>query len=194
MRLVVGLGNAGRKYVGTRHNVGFEVLFELVRRHSLGKARTGFSGEVIDAELHGNRVLLLWPHTLMNRSGTSVLAARDFHKLADGDLLVVSDDFNLRLGVLRFRPRGTAGGQRGLEDVIRRLGTTEVPRLRVGIGPVPERWDPADFVLGRFSKDESSEAELSIVRAADGVDDWLRHSIDYCMNRYNASTQDKTNP
>src|SRR5215467_13737474 len=137
MKLVVGLGNPGRKYEGTRHNVGFRVIEELARKYARGKAKTAFAGEVIEADLENDKALLLCPHTLMNLSGTSVLAARDFYKIPHGDLLIVCDDFNLPLGKLRFRPSGSSGGQKGLEDIIRRLGTDEVPRLRIGIGSPP---------------------------------------------------------
>src|SRR6185503_16668171 len=102
----------------------------------------------------GERVLLLTPLTFMNLSGTSVLATRDFYKIETADTLVVCDDFNLPLGKLRLRPKGSAGGQKGLEDILRRLGTEEVPRLRLGIGPLPPGRDAAGFVLTRFAKDE----------------------------------------
>ncbi len=121
----------------------------------------------------------------MNLSGTSVLAARDFYKLNNEDLLIVCDDFNLPLGTLRVRPQGSAGGQKGLADVVRRLGTDEVPRLRIGVGPLPPNWNAVDFVLGRFSKEESIEATFAIIRAADAVVDWANLSMQECMNRYN---------
>jgi len=186
MKLVVGLGNPGRKYQGTRHNVGFDTVAELARRHGAGPMRGQFDAEVIEADLAGQRALLLQPQTYMNRSGTSVVRARDFYKLADADLLVVADDFNLPLARLRVRAKGTAGGQKGLEDIIRCLGTPEFARLRIGIGPVPGRWDPADFVLSKFHKDEIPIINESIRRSADAVAIWVRDGIQTCMNQCNA--------
>lgn len=185
MKLVVGLGNPGRKYQGTRHNVGFAIVEELARRHASGKARAGFDGEMVDAVLDGERALLLCPHTFMNRSGQAVVKARDFYKLENRDLLIVCDDFNLPLAKLRFRPQGSAGGQKGLADIIRQLGTEEVPRLRMGVGPVPTGWDAADFVLGKFNKQELKDIEPAIVHAADAVSVWARQGIADCMNRFN---------
>jgi PTH1 family peptidyl-tRNA hydrolase len=185
MKLVVGLGNPGRKYEGTRHNVGFAVLAELARKHAAGKPREAFAGEVAEATLEGERVLLLCPWTFMNRSGSSVVRARDFYKLQHEELLVVCDDFNLPLGKLRIRPQGSSGGQKGLADIIRCLGTEEFPRLRIGVGPVPEGWDAADFVLGKFTKPQLPEIEPTIWRAADAVAVWASQGIQDCMNRYN---------
>ena len=190
MKLIVGLGNPGKKYEKTRHNVGYEVLDEIERRVGTGPGgpanrRSAFHGLRTDANIGGEKVLLLWPHTYMNRSGLSVAEACGFYKLEHEDVLVVCDDFNLPLSTLRFRPQGSAGGQKGLADIIRNLGTEAVPRLRIGIGPVPERFAAADFVLGRFAKDEAVDASLSIARAADAVADWVRGDIDECMNRYN---------
>lgn len=129
--------------------------------------------------------MLVWPLTWMNLSGSCVLAARDFYKVADADILVVCDDFQLPLGSIRIRGKGSGGGQNGLSDVVRRLGTEAVPRLRVGIGPVPPAWQPADFVLGRFSKEEKSAVEAAIDRAANAVEDWVAVGIEAAMNRYN---------
>ena len=188
MKLVVGLGNPGPRYAGTRHNVGFETLLRIGRgwgSDTLPKA--AFGGEVLDLPMRDERVLLLAPHTFMNRSGESVLAARDFYKVENESLLVVCDDFNLPLGKLRLRPKGSAGGQKGLEDIIRRLGTQDVPRLRIGIGPVPGRWDPADFVLGKFTKDERKEIDLSVQDAADAVTDWANEGIEAAMNKWNTN-------
>jgi PTH1 family peptidyl-tRNA hydrolase len=184
MKLVVGLGNPGRKYEGTRHNVGFRVAAELAARHAAGKPKRAFQGEIVEGAIDAQKLLLLCPHTLMNLSGASVLAARDFYKIPHEDLLIVSDDLNLPLGKLRFRQSGSSGGQRGLEDIIRRLGE-DVPRLRIGIGSPGDGRDAADFVLGRFSKSETPEIEVAIVRAADAVEVWVREGIAAAMNRYN---------
>jgi PTH1 family peptidyl-tRNA hydrolase len=185
MKLVVGLGNPGRKYEGTRHNVGFRVMAELARRHGRGKPKQAFEGEYVEAYLDEEKTLLLCPHTLMNRSGGSVLAARDFYKISTNDLIIVADDFNLPIGKLRFRSGGSSGGQRGLDDVIRRLGNDEVPRLRIGIGSPPAGRDAAGWVLGRFAKAEKDEIDVAIVRGADAVELWVREGLGVSMNRYN---------
>ncbi len=122
----------------------------------------------MDATIAGERALLLWPHTLMNRSGQSVRAAVEFYQLPLADLLVVCDDFNLPLGKLRFRSEGSAGGQKGLDDIIKRLGSDEFSRLRIGIGPVPDAWDAADFVLGKFDRRTGRSIDEAIDRAAEG--------------------------
>ncbi|MEX0678743.1 MAG: aminoacyl-tRNA hydrolase [Pirellulales bacterium] len=185
MKLVVGLGNPGRKYEGTRHNVGFRVAAELAEKHGRTKPRRTFQGELVEAAIDAEKLLLLCPHTLMNLSGGSVLEARDFYKIPHDDLLIVSDDLNLPLGKLRFRKSGSSGGQRGLKDIIRRLGTDEIPRLRIGIGSAAAGRDAADFVLGRFTKDEKPEIDVAIGRAADAVEIWFREGVAAAMNRYN---------
>lgn len=185
MKLVVGLGNPGRKYQATRHNIGYEVLWALARRFGTGSPKSSFQGEVVDAELGGVRTLLLWPYTFMNRSGQSVVQARDFYKLEHQELLIVCDDLNLPLSRLRVRAKGSSGGQKGLEDIIRALGNDEFPRLRVGIGQPPDGWDAVNYVLGKFSKAELAEIEVTVERAADAVVEWAREGIESCMNRYN---------
>ena len=185
MKLIVGLGNPGRKYQGTRHNVGFAVLAELARRFATGRPKSKFHGEVVEADVDGQQALLLGPETYMNHSGASVQAARDFYKLPHEALLVVCDDLNLPLAKPRFRARGSSGGQKGLADVIRRLGTEEFSRLRIGIGPPPEGWDATDYVLGRFTPEEKPDMEKAILRAADAVVVWARQGIERCMNQYN---------
>lgn len=185
LKLIVGLGNPGRQYKGTRHNVGFEVLAELARRFGGGSPRIRFEGELVEGAISGHRVLLLCPHTYMNRSGYSVQQARDFYKLQEADVLVVCDDLNLPLAKLRLRSKGSAGGQKGLEDIIRRLGTEEVPRLRIGIGFPPPGWDPKDYVLGKFIRDERDEIERCLTRAADAAASWVSEGLAKAMNQYN---------
>jgi PTH1 family peptidyl-tRNA hydrolase len=185
MKLIVGLGNPGRRYEKTRHNVGFEVLNVVAQRNAAEAAKEKFSGLVAGATVAGQQVLLLWPQTLMNRSGQSVAAAVGFYQLPLEELLVVCDDFNLPLGKLRFRSQGSAGGQNGLDDIIRGLGTEEFARLRVGIGPVPESWDPADYVLGRFKPSERPTIDEKILDAAEAVECWVAEGIKVGMNRFN---------
>ena len=186
MKLVVGLGNPGRKYTATRHNVGFRVIDELAARCGLGRSRTRFDAEAIEAVLGGAQALLLRPQTYMNRSGSCVLGARDFYKVEHEELLVVCDDFNLPLAKLRVRAQGSAGGQKGLQDIIRCLGTERFARLRIGIGPPPEEWDMADFVLSKFTAEEQEPIEAAIGRAADAVVTWARDGLENCMNQFNA--------
>jgi len=186
MKLIVGLGNPGRKYVGTRHNVGWEVLAELARQYGLGTARAKFQGEIVEAAIRGEKTLLLCPHTYMNRSGASVQLARDFYRIDNDDLIVVCDDFNLPLAKIRFRAKGSSGGQKGLADVIRRLGAEEFPRMRIGIGPPPAQWDVADYVLSRFNKEERKEIDVTISTAVGALAEWVDQGVDFCMNRYNS--------
>ena len=188
MKLVVGLGNPGRRYEQTRHNIGFAVSGQLARRNGTSGPRSRFQGEVVEANLGGQQALLLCPGTFMNRSGASVQEAQSFYKIPLEDLLVVCDDLNLPLGKLRFRPGGSAGGQKGLEDIIRRLGTDQFSRLRLGIGPTPEGWDWAAFVLSKFTQEEVPQIEDSVRLAADAVADWAQQGVQYCMNRYNGAS------
>ena len=187
MKLVVGLGNPGRKYELTRHNVGFDVLALVAQRLGTPQGKSQFHGETASGRLDGESVLLLQPHTFMNLSGQSVLAARDFYKLKNEDILVVCDDLNLPLGRLRFRASGSDGGQKGLANILNRLGTKEIARLRFGIDPPPAGWDAADHVLGKFNKKQREEVEVSLRIASDAVLDWVRSGVDFCMNRYNPS-------
>jgi PTH1 family peptidyl-tRNA hydrolase len=188
MKIIIGLGNPGRRYQATRHNVGFEVVEELARRHAAGSAKHNFQAETAEASIGGEKVLLVEPQTFMNLSGATALQARDFYKLSDSELLVVCDDFALPLGRLRIRPHGSAGGQKGLADIVRRLGSDRVPRLRIGVGPLPAGWDAADFVLGKFAKDHRSEIDVAIARAADAAETWVREGIAAAMNKYNAES------
>jgi PTH1 family peptidyl-tRNA hydrolase len=153
-KLIVGLGNPGRQYASTRHNVGFEVAGQLATRYGGSRPRGRFHGETVEIEIEGRRAMVLCPHTYMNRSGLSVAEASSFFKLHPADLLIICDDFHLPLGKLRFRARGSSGGQKGLQDILRCLATDELARLRFGIGTPPEGWDVADYVLSRFAADE----------------------------------------
>jgi len=185
MKLIIGLGNPGRTYQATRHNVGFDVLGELARKSLADEPKEKFDGLLAESRLAGERALLLWPQTYMNLSGTSAGKVRDFYKIDDSQVLVVCDDFNLPLAKLRFRARGSDGGQKGLADILRRFGTNQIQRLRIGIGPVPPQWEAANFVLSKFTTQEGQDIEQCVRRAATAVEDWAQHGIEYCMNVYN---------
>lgn len=185
MKLIVGLGNPGAKYRQTRHNVGFEVVGRLAARLGAGPPRIKFEGEISEVVVADQKVLLLTPLTYMNASGASVLAVRDFYKLPHEHILVVCDDLALPVGKLRLRAKGSSGGQKGLEDILRRLGTEELPRLRVGIGPLPPGRDAADFVLSRFTPEEQPVIAAALDRAADAALVWVQQGIVAAMNQFN---------
>lgn len=185
MKLVVGLGNPGRRYEGTRHNIGYAVLAELARRFGATPPKARFQGAVVEADIGGEKALLLSPTTFMNLSGGSVQEAKSFYKLAGEDLLVICDDLNLPVGRLRVRARGSSGGQKGLESIIQRLATEEFARLRIGVGTAPEGWDWADYVLSKFTPEELPAIERAVGLAADAVAVWAREGIEFCMNQYN---------
>ncbi|MCO6043922.1 aminoacyl-tRNA hydrolase [Aeoliella sp. ICT_H6.2] len=185
MKMIVGLGNPGKKYDNTRHNVGFELIGELAKRWQADRFRDKHQSQLAEIALAGEKVLLVAPQTFMNLSGVSVRLAADFYKLPPSDLLVVCDDFNLPLGTLRMRTKGSAGGQNGLDNIIQQLGTQDFARLRIGIGPVPERWSTVDFVLGKFARDEQELADQTIRRTADAVECWVRQGPTAAMNQFN---------
>ncbi len=189
MKLVIGLGNPGRKYEKTRHNIGFDILRQVAARQAAAPGKHKFGGELQECALGGQRVLLLQPHTFMNLSGQSVRQAVDFYNLAVADCLLVCDDFHLPLGTLRMRARGSDGGQKGLADTIRHLGTNALARLRFGIGPVPPQWDPANYVLGKFDASQSQILESEILRAAQAVETWVADGIEIAMNKFNGGLE-----
>ena len=185
MKLIVGLGNPGRKYEATRHNIGFDVVDCLASRLGDGRYKENFQGEVIQVRVGSEQLLLVRPLTYMNLSGNCVGKAVDFYKIEGEDILVVCDDFHLPTGKLRLRARGSSGGQKGLANIMQRLGSEEVSRLRVGVGPVDELMDPANFVLRKFPKAQQSVVGEMIERSADAATCWAEHGIEDAMNRYN---------
>jgi PTH1 family peptidyl-tRNA hydrolase len=186
MKIVVGLGNPGSKYSRTRHNIGFETLDSLARRvETSGGRRVRFGAEVLDARIDSEPVLFVWPQTFMNLSGRAVGELVEFYKLELDRLLIVCDDFHLPAGTIRFRARGSAAGQKGLASILQRLGTQEVSRLRLGVGPLPPGWDAAAFVLGRFDDGEREAIDTAVGLAVDGIICWSRGGIDVAMNAFN---------
>ncbi|WP_422927340.1 aminoacyl-tRNA hydrolase [Singulisphaera sp. PoT] len=183
-KLVVGLGNPGSKYQGTRHNIGFEAIDRLAAGGSGATFTKKFDGLLAEAEIDFRRVLLLKPETFMNLSGRSVGQALRFYKLELADLLVVCDDLNLPLGKLRLRGGGSDGGQKGLRDITAQLGSDNYARLRIGIGdrgPI----DAADFVLSRFRNAERPLMDDALILASQAVAVWTSQGLAAAMNRFN---------
>ena len=189
MKIVAGLGNPGDKYEGTRHNVGFEVLAELGRRWGAGKPKVRFEAVVTEIACGTEKLLLVAPQTFMNLSGRSVQQFIRFFQTPLADVLVVCDDMNLKVGQLRLRVSGSAGGQKGLQSILTCLGSETVPRLRLGIGRPPANFDAADYVLSRFRKDELDQMDGAIVRAASAVEVWVRDGLSNAMNQFNGEAE-----
>ena len=188
MKLVVGLGNPGSKYEGTRHNIGFEVIDRLAAGGSGAAFGRKFEGLAAETAIEFQRVLLLKPQTFMNLSGRSVGQALRFYKLEAADLLVVCDDLNLPLGKLRVRGGGSDGGQKGLKDITAQIGTDAYARLRVGIGERGET-DASDFVLSRFRSAERPAIDDAQILASQAVAVWVAQDTAAAMNRFNGPAE-----
>lgn len=186
MKLVVGLGNPGRRYAGTRHNVGFAVIDTLAQGPQAGRFQERFQAEVAELIEGLEKVLLVKPETFMNLSGRCVRELIDFYQVPVEDLLVVCDDINLPLGQLRARARGTHGGHNGLRDIQNHLGTTEYARLRIGVDAPGEQVDTTDYVLSRFSAADKAVVEETILLAVQAAVVWVHQGIEACMNQFNA--------
>jgi PTH1 family peptidyl-tRNA hydrolase len=187
MKLVAGLGNPGRQYTGTRHNVGFEVLDLLARRHALTFDAAPADGLMAKwrTPLAPGGVLLVKPLTFMNRSGIAVGELARYFRVDVPDLLVIVDEVALDLGRLRARARGSAGGHNGLKSIAEHLGTDEYARLRLGVGRGDARRDLADHVLAKFEADEAPVVADMIGRAADAVETFIESGIESVMNTFN---------
>ena len=183
MQLVVGLGNPGRRYVGTRHNIGYSVLDLLVDRHRLEWESA--PSDAIMAKWRAAGALLAKPLTFMNLSGRAVCDLLRFFKVDLPDLLVVVDEVNLDLGRLRARRAGSAGGHNGLKSLIEQIGTGDFARLRIGVGRGDARHDLADHVLARFDPSEREVVAETVSRAADAVELFVAEGIEPVMNRFN---------
>lgn len=190
MKLIVGMGNPGRRYRGTRHNVGWEVLECLARRHDVTiDDDTGWA-EVGRGTIGPHRVVLARPVTYVNASGMAVQDLKRRHRVQVEDIFLIVDDLDLPLGRMRLRPKGSAGGHNGLRSVIEALGSAEFPRLRIGIGRPPAGVDAADHVLTRFTDEERQGLEAAVVRAAEALEVAITEGLDVAMNRFNAQTKE----
>lgn len=187
-RIIVGLGNPGPEYEGTRHNVGFAVVDALARRLRTAGWRRGFASLWAEGSWRGQPVALLKPQTYMNASGEAVQQACRAWRVPPAEVLVVYDDLDLPPGHLRLRPRGSAGGHRGVASIIAALGGEDFPRLRIGIGRPPAGVDAAEYVLAPFDPAEQPLMEAAVQRAAEAVLAVLATGLQLAMSRYNGPT------
>jgi PTH1 family peptidyl-tRNA hydrolase len=199
MKIIIGLGNPGREYVGTRHNIGFELIDRFASRLAwIAKpeqfdtlARTKFDALVMDGTMSipgggSEKLLLAKPMTFMNLSGRTVQAAMAFYQLSPPDVMIVLDDLALPCGKIRIRAAGSSGGHNGLKDIERALATSQYPRLRIGIDPPPPRVPQKDYVLGKFTPDQRKAIDPALGRAADAVATWIEKGIESAMSLFNA--------
>ena len=189
MRVVVGLGNPGKQYHGTRHNVGFAVIDALAAAPGATRFQNRFEAQVAEINEGGEKVLLVKPETFMNLSGRSVRQVMDFYRVETKDLLVICDDVNLPLGKLRVRAKGSHGGHNGLRDIQAHLGTQEYSRLRIGVGGA-DKEAMVGHVLGRFKPSEQPVMEEALLTSLRAVVVWVTQGVDVCMNRYNADSKE----
>ncbi|MCR5304033.1 MAG: aminoacyl-tRNA hydrolase [Lachnospiraceae bacterium] len=188
MLIVVGLGNPGTEYTGTRHNTGFMVVDDFVRSTMASNFRASkdLRAEISEVRIGGEKVLIMKPVTFMNLSGDAVLQAVNYYKVDPLDeLVVVCDDIHLDMGRIRIRKKGSDGGHNGLKDIMGKLGTNNFPRVRVGVGEVPERFSQVDWVLSRFTQDETGIMEDACVKAAKAIEVMAMDGIDRAMNQFN---------
>ena len=186
MFLIVGLGNPGTKYAGTRHNIGFDTITHLSVEYDIKLNKKEHKAVCGAGFINGNKVILAQPQTFMNLSGESVREFVDFYHLdPESELIVISDDIDLEPGNIRVRPKGSAGGHNGLKNIIAHLGTQNFTRIKIGVGARPTEWDLADHVLARFDKDTEEIIRDAIDRAGKAAVTIMEEGPEAAMNKYN---------
>ena len=186
MYLVVGLGNPGKQYEATRHNMGFDTIDVLVERHKIPQGGVKFNAMYGSGFIGGEKVIFMKPLSFMNLSGGPVQEMAAYFKIdPESELIIIQDDIDLEPGQLRIRKQGSAGGHNGIKNIIAHLGTQEFPRIKVGVGDKPPRMDLADYVLSRFSKEDREKMEQAFKDAAEAVEVMIAEGPDAAMNQFN---------
>ncbi len=193
MKLVVGLGNPGKEYTLTKHNVGFLVVDELGKRVGIDIQKSKFQSLYGEGFLEGNKILLLKPQTYMNRSGGAVSSDSDFYKIPPENIIVIHDEMDISFGRIMIKPGGGSAGNNGIKSIISSLGSKDFIRVRIGIGKPNAKSDGANHVLSNFSKSESAMVEESIQTAADAVLEIMNNGLEKAMNKYNVKSENKEN-
>ncbi|MGL5151975.1 MAG: aminoacyl-tRNA hydrolase [Clostridium sp.] len=190
MYLIVGLGNPGKEYDNTRHNIGFEVIDNISKEYNIELNRVKFKGVCGEGFIANKKVILLKPNTYMNLSGESIREVVDFYKLTEEEVIVIYDDISLEVGTLRIREKGSAGGHNGIKSTIAHLGTQVFPRIKVGVGQ--PKGDLVKHVLGRFSKQENEILEESVEAVVKAVETMVRNDVKEAMNKFNGFKANKS--
>lgn len=194
MYLIAGLGNPGKQYEATRHNMGFDVIDKLVEEFNVPQAGVKFNAMYGKGRIGGEPVILMKPLSYMNLSGGPIRDMANYFKIdPETELIVIYDDIDTEPGQLRVRKKGSAGGHNGIKSIIQQLGTQNFMRVRVGVGAKPKDWDLADYVLGRFDKDDRQLVEDAQDRACEAVEMILADSVDAAMNKFNVSKKKAEN-
>ena len=192
MKLIIGLGNPGKEYENTRHNVGFNVIDILAKEYDISVTKIKHKALIGEGRIGSEKVLLVKPQTYMNLSGDSVREFVNFYKLSPEEIIVVCDDINLPVGGIRIRKKGSDGGQKGLRSIIGQLGYDNFTRVRVGVGEKPAGWDLAKHVLSKFTDDEKDDIISGITDAAEAVSIIVKTGdVDKAMNKFNKKGQGK---
>ncbi len=186
MKLIIGLGNPGRDYAGTRHNIGFGVITRISEQYQIPLGSREHKAVCGKGFVGGEKVLLAQPQTFMNLSGESVRSLADYYKVEPEDIIVAYDDIDLEVGQIRIRRKGSAGGHNGIKSIISHLGTNEFPRVKIGVGAKPQGGDLARHVLGRFSREEEKKMGEVLDVAVQAVETIVSEDIESAMNRFNA--------
>ena len=190
MFIIAGLGNPGKRYENTRHNVGFDAIDELVDRYRIPGSGVSHKAMVGKGIMEGQKVLLAKPLTYMNLSGEAIRGLVDYYKIdPETELLVIYDDISLEPGNIRIRKKGSTGGHNGIKSIIAQLGTQNFQRIRIGVGEKPKNWDLADYVLGTFGKEDRPLVEEAIGNAAEAAAMIIQGKIDEAMNRFNRTKE-----
>jgi PTH1 family peptidyl-tRNA hydrolase len=188
--LLIGLGNPGREYANTRHNFGFMLIDRLAVRLNARGMKVQSKAIVMDARYEEHKLILAKPQTYMNLSGQSVQGLVHFYKVPLANLMILSDDLDLPFGTIRIRASGGPGGQRGLSSILEKLGTKDIPRMRLGIGRPPGRMEPADYVLQNFPRDDMQNISEILDRAADAALEFVTNGLNAAMNKFNGGVID----
>lgn len=186
MYIIAGLGNPGKEYEKTRHNVGFDVIDAIADKYNISVLELKHKALIGKGYIEGHKAVLVKPLTYMNLSGESIRPVLDYYKAdVETDLIVVSDDISLEPGKLRVRKKGSAGGHNGLKNIIKQLGSDNFQRVRIGVGEKPKNYDLADWVLGHFNKEERAAVDEAVERAVRAVEIMLADGADTAMNEFN---------
>ncbi len=190
IKLIIGLGNPGEKYAETRHNLGFMLLDKLLSGMQLER-KSGQGEYYVAQHISGDRkIRLIWPTTYMNRSGVAVTQAMENYEVGPENLLLIFDDFNIPLGTIRIRTKGSHGGHNGMESVIYHLETEDILRLRLGIGPIPDGIDSVNYLLDKFAENEAEKVNKMLEKGTEAVLYLLKHRPEEAMSLYNPAPED----